>query len=373
MSNPFSDLSTAISLLPAWYRANARALPWRADTEPYHVWLSEIMLQQTRVEAVIGYYNRFLAALPTVRELAAVNEEALLKLWEGLGYYSRARNLKKAAEVIVNELGGAFPATYEEILSLPGVGPYTAGAIASICFEQPAPAVDGNVLRVFARLTRFGESIDTDAAKKQVREALLPFYTPGQCGALTQGLMELGATVCIPNGAPKCGLCPVSAYCAAYQQGDQDRFPVRGEKKRRKTVHKTVLLLRCGDRYAIKKRPARGLLAGLWEFPNADLPAGEVPTPETAAALASDWGARPLRLIARSAYTHIFTHVEWHMQAFFMECGDQPGCFTWATAEELARDYALPSAFRPFAALLQYGDEGPEGSPSGCSGNASDS
>ncbi len=373
MSNPFSDLSTAISLLPAWYRANARALPWRADTEPYHVWLSEIMLQQTRVEAVIGYYHRFLSALPTVRDLAAVDEETLLKLWEGLGYYSRARNLKKAAGVIVNERGGAFPETYEEILSLPGVGPYTAGAIASICFEQPAPAVDGNVLRVYARLTRYGENIDTDAAKKQVREALLPFYTPGQCGVLTQSLMELGATVCIPNGAPKCGVCPVRDCCAADQQGDPDRFPVRGEKKQRKVVNKTVLLLRCGGRYAIKKRPAKGLLAGLWEFPNADLPVGEEFSPESAAALASEWGAKPLKLIARSAYTHIFTHVEWRMQAFFIECGEMPDAFTWATAEALARDYALPSAFRPFAELLQYGAAGLEGSPSGCSGNASDS
>ncbi len=346
------NLTSALAPLPAWYRANARVLPWRADTEPYRVWLSEIMLQQTRVEAVTAYYTRFLAALPTVYDLAAADDETLMKLWEGLGYYSRARNLKKAAVMIVNELGGTFPDTYEGILALPGVGLYTAGAIASICFGLPVPAVDGNVLRVYARLTEYPESIDTDAAKKTVRDSLLPLYESGDPGTLTQSLMELGATVCIPNGAPKCGVCPVKDACAANRNGTWQQYPVRSEKKQRKTVYKTVLLLKCGDRYAIKKRPARGLLAGLWEFPNADAPEETSLTPDTAAALAAESGAKPLRLTLQSEYTHIFTHVEWHMRAFLFECGNTPDGFTWATAEELKHTYALPSAFSPFFALL---------------------
>ena len=351
--NPSSQkLTSALSPLPAWYRANARVLPWRADTEPYRVWLSEIMLQQTRVEAVRGYYTRFLAALPTVYDLAAADDETLMKLWQGLGYYSRARSLKKAAGVIVNEMDGKFPDTYDGILALPGVGPYTAGAIASICFGLPVPAVDGNVLRVYARLTGYPESIDPDAAKKTVRAALLPVYESADPGTLTQSLMELGATVCIPNGAPKCGVCPVRDACAANKNGTWRHYPVRSEKKQRKTVYKTVLLLKRGDRYAVTKRPAKGLLAGLWEFPNADADSAENITPDTAAALAAESGAKPLRLTLQSEYTHIFTHVEWHMRAFLFECGDTPDGFTWATAEELARAYALPSAFAPFFALL---------------------
>ena len=338
--------------LLAWYDRCARSMPWRGIRDPYRTWVSESMLQQTRVETVIPYYRRFLERFPTLASLAAADEQEVLKLWEGLGYYSRARNLKKAARKIVNELGGAFPHTYEGILALPGVGPYTAGAIGSICFGLPTPAVDGNVLRVFSRLTEYGESIDTDAAKKEVRSALLPFYEAGNAGVLTQSLMELGATVCIPGGTPKCGVCPVKAHCAANARGTWRQYPVRSEKKQRKILYKTVLLLKCGARYAVKKRPAKGLLAGLWEFPNADADSAESITPDTAAALAAGFGTKPLRLTLTSAYTHIFTHVEWHMRAFLFECGEMPGCFTWATAEELESTYALPSAFAPFFCLL---------------------
>ena len=209
------------------------------------------------------------------------------------------------------------------------------------------------MLRVYARLTEFPESVDTDAAKKAVRAALLPVYESGAPGTLTQSLMELGATVCIPNGAPKCSLCPVKDACAAYRNGTWRQYPVRSEKKQRKTVYKTVLLLKCGDRYAVKKRPAKGLLAGLWEFPNADAANEAAITPDTAAALAAGFGAKPLRLTLTTAYTHIFTHVEWHMRAFLFECGDTPSCFAWATAEELRRDYALPSAFGPFFEFIR--------------------
>ncbi len=344
-----TDLQFISALLPPWYEGNARPLPWRADREPYHVWLSEIMLQQTRAETVIPYYRRFLAALPSVADLAEAPEDRLLKLWEGLGYYSRARNLQKAARRITAAHGGIFPRTYEEILSLPGIGPYTAGAIGSICFGLQTPAVDGNVLRVLSRLTAFPDSVDTDAAKKRIAALLRPLYTPENSCVLTQSLMELGACVCLPNGAPKCEVCPLAAQCRANQLQRQKDFPVRGEKKGRKVVHKTVLLLRCGDCYAICRRPEKGLLAGLWEFPNRDAgTASDAADVKNAAAFARTLAVRPLRLRLQTAYTHVFTHVEWHMNCFFFDCGETSPSLAWVTREELEAGYALPSAFRPF-------------------------
>ena len=227
------DLTPLKTELLPWFAANKRPLPWREDKEPYHVWLSEIMLQQTRVEAVIGYYRRFLDALPTVRALADAPDDELMKLWEGLGYYSRARNLKKAARLIMDEYGGRFPETLASISALPGIGPYTAGAIASICFGLPCPAVDGNVMRVYARFIEYPAPIDTQDAKKQITEALTPLYENADCGALTQSLMELGACVCIPNGAPKCGLCPVKDSCAARRNESWDVYPIRTPKRGR--------------------------------------------------------------------------------------------------------------------------------------------
>ena len=345
-----SGLSALPGLLLPWYEENRRDLPWRRDRDPYHVWLSEIMLQQTRVEAVVDYYHRFLRALPTVEALADADEETLLKLWEGLGYYNRARNLQKAARVVMKEYGGAFPQTLDAIRALPGVGPYTAGAIGSICFDLPAPAVDGNVLRVFARFTGYEKPVNTDEAKKEVTEALRPLYIPGRAGALTQSLMELGATVCVPNGAPNCERCPVKDACFANKTGDWRKYPVKTEKKARRAVDLTVLLLRCGGRFALAKRPARGLLAGLWEFPNAPLkdPADAL---NEAAALAAALGAKPAELLRQTAYTHVFTHVEWRVHAFYFACAAAPEAFTWATAEELESVYAIPSAFRPVAEM----------------------
>ncbi len=344
------SLAPIAALLPPWYQKNARPLPWRASPAPYRVWLSEIMLQQTRVEAVLGYYGRFLAALPTVEALAAADDELLMKLWEGLGYYSRARNLKKTAQIVANDFGGAFPDTYEGLLALPGIGPYTAGAIASICFDRPTPAVDGNVLRVFARYTEYPEAVDTEAAKKDAADALRPLYTPGLCGTLTQGLMELGACVCTPNGAPKCDLCPLAAHCAAHANGTWERYPVRTEKKARKTAELTAVLLRCGDRYALRKRPGTGLLAGLWEFPNTPL-ARTKNAADEAAAFAALLGAKPTGLLREISYTHVFTHVEWRVHGFYFTCAETPASLTWATAEELKSVYALPSAFRPLAEM----------------------
>jgi len=321
-----------------WYRENARKLPWRSDPAPYHVWLSEIMLQQTRVAAVLGYYDRFLRECPTVAGLAALPEERLLKLWEGLGYYNRARNLQKAARQIVDDFGGVFPSTYEEIRSLCGVGDYTAGAIASIAFNLPVPAVDGNVLRVVARITGDEGDIADPATKKKVTAALeqiLPVKSPGE---FNQALMELGATVCLPNGAPLCGRCPAKDFCAALLQDRVGELPVKAAKKPRKREERTVWLIFHGGKVALRRRPEKGLLAGLWEFPNE---LSGTPGPER-------WGIEPLSDEFGCNAKHIFTHVEWHMTARVVQAADDtlPAGWVWCTPGELERVYALPSAFK---------------------------
>lgn len=334
--------------LIAWYPKHARDLPWRKDREPYHVWLSEIMLQQTRVEAVKGYYQRFLDALPEIGDLAAVEEDRLLKLWEGLGYYNRAKNLKKAAIVIMQERKGKFPDTYEEIRELPGIGEYTAGAIGSICFELPTPAVDGNVLRVYTRVMEDPSNIDKSATRKMIRKQLAVIYPKGNCGRFTQSLMELGATICLPNGVPKCNECPLATICLAGKHGTWQKYPVREEKKRRRQEEKTVFLLQCKDKIAVRKRTERGLLSGMWEFPNVE----GILVEQQAADMAGKWQTAPEQLKMSCQYTHIFSHVEWRMTAYYLTCQCMCGQFQWVTLEELKREVALPSAFRPFADVL---------------------
>ena len=268
MHEHVSPLSNLILPLLEWFRDHHRILPWRSDPTPYHVWVSEIMLQQTRVAAVLGYYRRFMEALPTVSDLAQVDEDQLLKLWQGLGYYNRARNLQKAARQVMEQFGGQFPSSYADLLSLAGVGDYTAGAIASIAFGLPEPAVDGNVLRVVTRVTGDPSDISQAATKKAVRAALaevMPLDAPGD---FNQALMELGALVCLPNGAPDCAHCPARGFCAAHLEGKTDVIPVKGAKKPRKMEERTVYLLFHGGQVALRRRPAKGLLAGLWEFPN---------------------------------------------------------------------------------------------------------
>ena len=330
------------ALLP-WYRANARDLPWRRDTEPYHVWLSEIMLQQTRVEAVRDYYLRFLEALPTLKALAETDEERLLKLWEGLGYYSRARNLQKAARYIVRKRDGEFPQRYEEILALPGVGPYTAGAVASICFELPKAAVDGNVLRVLSRMTEDAAPIDLPQTKQNMAERLERVYPAGACGVFTQALMELGATVCTPR-SPKCAACPAAGFCLAREHGTAEKLPVRLPKREKRVEQRTVYLFRCGEKLALERREARGLLSGLWQLPNED---GAL---DAAGALrhAANMGVRPVELSREVHRTHVFTHVRWEMVGYHIQCAEAAPGFTWAAEEELREKYALPTAFRIF-------------------------
>ena len=328
-------------LLLPWYRENHRELPWRQDTQPYHVWLSEVMLQQTRVEAVKGYYARFLKALPTVESLANAPEELCHKLWEGLGYYTRVRNLQKAAKVIVKEHGGRFPETYEELKALPGVGEYTAGAIGSICFGLPTPAVDGNVLRVIARLT--AEERPIQKVKKEVTMALAAVYPKDACGDLTQALMELGATVCLPNGKPRCESCPLSSLCRGRELGPE-KYPVREDKKPRRQENRTVLIFTCGEAAALEKRKDTGLLAGLWQFPNVQ---GFL-TVQEALTLAEAWGLQPLSPVKSVEKEHIFTHVHWKLRGIYISCGAMPHRFTWGSPEDLRSVYALPTAFRQF-------------------------
>lgn len=330
-----------------WYAAGHRDLPWRRDREPYHVWLSEVMLQQTRVEAVKGYYRRFLAELPDIPALAACPPDRLAKLWEGLGYYSRMRNLQKAAQVIVSAHGGVFPREYDAIRALPGVGDYTAGAIASICFGLPEPAVDGNVLRVLSRVTDDAAPVTDAAVKREYAARLREIYPAGRCGDFTQSLMELGATVCGPNSQPQCALCPLASLCLARANGTALLRPVKAPKKEKRTEEKTVFILRCGTRIAVRRRPEQGLLAGLWELPNVD---GKC-SAQQALAQAERWGTHPRELCRSSEKTHIFTHIRWELRGFYIECAEAAPLFTWIDPARFRQDIALPTAFRIFEAF----------------------
>ena len=330
------------ALLP-WYRENKRDLPWRKDRNPYHIWLSEIMLQQTRVEAVKGYYARFLSALPTIEALAACDDDALHKLWEGLGYYSRVRNLKKAAQVIMTDHAGQFPTQYADILALPGIGEYTAGAICSIAFDQPRAAVDGNVLRVVSRILDDATPIDQPAFKAAVRAALEEVY-PVQAGDFTQALMELGATVCGPNRQPDCAVCPCKDFCLGYQHNTAEQLPVKSPKKQRKAEDMTVFILSCDGKYAIQKRPDTGLLADLWQFPNVP---GHLEA-QDALTVIEQWSLHPRALHRQVLRKHIFTHIQWQMLGYYLEVAEPAGDFVWMTGSEINATAALPTAFRQF-------------------------
>ena len=327
------------ALLP-WYGENKRDLPWRQSKTPYHIWLSEIMLQQTRVEAVKGYYARFLEKLPTISALAEADEALLLKLWEGLGYYSRVRNLKKAAQVIQEKYHGVFPAEYHQVLALPGIGEYTAGAVCSIAFGKKTAAVDGNVLRVCSRLLADDTPIDQPAFKKKVRLALEAIY-PEEAGDFTQALMELGATICGPNRAPDCENCPCKGFCRGYAAGVAAGLPVKQAKKARRVEEKTVLILRCGEEFALCKRPEKGLLAGMWQFPET---AGFLELSQAVEAA----GLPVTNVFRQTEKNHIFTHIEWKMRGFYMEVAEKGEQYVWFSADQIRETAALPTAFRQF-------------------------
>ena len=328
-----------------WFRENARDLPWRRTEDPYRIWVSEIMLQQTRVAAVLGYYARFLTAFPSVEALANAPEDRLMKLWEGLGYYSRARNLQKAAKAVA-EMGG-FPDTYEGLLKLPGVGDYTASAIASAAFARREAAVDGNVLRVVTRITDCHDDILDPKTKRAIREQVRSVMPTAEADIriFCQATMELGATVCAPNGPPKCDVCPVRDFCLGRIRGTAESLPVKKPKKARKVEEKTVFLLLQEDRVALCRRPDTGLLAGLWEFPNVEGALDE----EAAPGLVSAWGLEPKQWKNKLTAKHIFTHVEWHMTGYVAEVsGVGPDDWQWTGPEEWA-DRAVPSAFARYS------------------------
>ncbi len=339
-----------------WYEKEARDLPWRREPSPYGIWVSEMMLQQTRVETVIPYYNRFMAAFPDVFALAQGEEEQLLKLWQGLGYYTRARNLKKGAEMVVKNYQGKLPEDKELLMKIPGVGPYVSSAIASMAFQKPVASMDGNLYRVLARLYLWEEEINGVRSKRaltQLAENLLHRERPGD---FNQAMMDLGATFCIPNGDPLCNRCPVRQHCKAYSEEKTDSIPVKTGKKPRKVLDKTVFLVRYQNYVVLRKRPDKGLLAGLWELPNVD---GHLSWEQAQSFLQGGgimWGD----FHERGASKHVFSHLEWRMKGYEMVLnnrmlfsGTEPYVhWQWVTLEALHQQHSIPSAFRDYIKLL---------------------
>lgn len=364
--NAGERLREAARRLLDWYPAVARDLPWRAaPREPYAVWVSEIMLQQTRIEAVLEPYARFMERYPTLPDLAAAPEEEVLKLWEGLGYYSRARNLRKAAIVCAGQYGGRLPQSFVQLKNLPGLGEYTAGAIASIAFGEAVPAVDGNVLRVLARLLKDARDVLEPAVRKEMtarlRETLAGLaesrYTAEKTtspGLFNEALMELGETLCLPNGQPLCGKCPLQDLCLAHAAGCEATLPTRRGHKTRRVEERTVLLLCAGDTVALRRRPEEGLLAGMYEFPSLE---GFCRAEELPEKLECEYGIAPrgvLRTEALPEAKHLFTHIEWRMRGFriWLEAPADSGLL-WVSARELESRCAVPSAFAVYRNILK--------------------
>ena len=348
------DLVKIVQPLVDWYRENKRDLPWRHNPDAYRVWISEIMLQQTRVEAVKGYYDRFLKALPTVKDLAEAEEDKLLKLWEGLGYYNRVRNMQKAAQQIMVDHEGIFPDTYEEILQLKGIGNYTAGAISAFAYGIPKPAVDGNVLRVISRITGSYEDIMKQSVRKKIENTLEQVIPSDAASDFNQGLIELGAIVCVPNGEPKCEECPVKEYCIACKENLTTEIPVKKKAKARKIEERTILIFKDGKRIAIRKRPAKGLLAGLYEFPAMDKKASL----EEVREWLKKQGVEAVRIEKLPESKHIFTHKEWHMTGYQvlvdeLEPMGQDESLLFVETQEIEGNYPIPSAFAAYSAYLK--------------------
>ncbi len=339
-----NTLSTELfDVLLGWYSQSKRTLPWRGAPSPYEVWVSEIMLQQTRVETVKPYFSRWMKAFPTVQDLAASEEETVLKLWEGLGYYSRARNLHKAAKIVTETYGGNLPCDKVLLQKLPGIGAYTAGAILSIAFGVCEPAVDGNVLRVVSRLTADPFDISKDETKASVADMLRPFMPASRTSDFTQALFEIGALVCLPDRDYRCNLCPLTAFCAAFNRSEQDIYPVKPVKAPKKTETLTVFVLRFNGKYALRKRGDKGLLAGLYELPGVS---GTLSEKEVAALY-------PGKITPLPPAKHVFTHIVWEMTGYFVELDrDSPQDVFFATPEEIETVYSLPSAFKAYRKFI---------------------
>ncbi|MBR3811017.1 MAG: A/G-specific adenine glycosylase [Agathobacter sp.] len=355
------NLRQLVEPLQRWFGENARALPWRETPTAYYVWISEIMLQQTRVEAVKPYFDRFIRELPTIETLAECPEDKLLKLWEGLGYYNRVRNLQVAANQILQEYGGKIPDEYEELLKLKGIGHYTAGAIASIAYGKSVPAVDGNVLRVISRVTADDNDITKQSVKTQMEEKLRELMEVEKerliPSIFNQALMELGATVCLPNGTPHCIRCPWKELCEARKQERIGELPVKKKTKKRRVEEKTVFIIKDGEKIALHKRPKRGLLAGLYELPNTEGYLSEEEIIEYILGL----GYAPIRIQPICEAKHIFSHVEWHMKGYvvFLQAREFASCdlskdaeWIFVDVEETKENYAIPSAFAKYAEYL---------------------
>jgi len=365
------DLKQLVEPLQSWFKENARVLPWRENPKAYYVWISEIMLQQTRVEAVKPYFDRFIRELPDVKSLAECPEDKLLKLWEGLGYYNRVRNLKIAANQIMDKYDGEIPSEYDELLELKGIGHYTAGAIASIAYGKAVPAVDGNVLRVISRVTSDDSDIMKQSVRTNMEEQLFQLMNGVQNDALNepeqkvevipsvfnQALMELGATVCVPNGVPKCERCPWNEFCEARKQGRIEEIPVKSKAKARRVEEKTVLIIKEGNRIALHKRANKGLLAGMYELPNIE---GKLAEKDVLSYI-EKMGYTVIRIQPACEAKHIFSHVEWHMKGYVVflqdlgyEKTEKQNKEKWhfVEVEETKENYAIPSAFVKYTEYL---------------------
>ena len=362
------DYALIVEPLIEWFEKEKRILPWRSrsveegNPPAYYVWISEIMLQQTRVEAVKEYFKRFIMELPDVKALAEVEEDKLLKLWEGLGYYNRARNLQKAAKIIMTEYNGELPADYEALLSLPGIGSYTAGAIASQAYGLSEPAVDGNVLRVTKRLSGSYDDITKASVKKELEKNLKEIMPKAadegeynRPGAFNQALMELGAIVCIPNGKPFCDRCPLKEDCIACQKDIVMELPVKPSKKARKLEDKTVLIIEYQGKFAIHQRDEKGLLAKLWELPNVE---GKLSVEEMGRLL-EDNGILEYEMGLLGEAKHIFSHIEWHMRGYLVRLeepetdqGSAEGLL-YVEREAMEQTYSIPAAFGAYVEYLK--------------------
>ncbi len=340
-----------IQNLLLWYQQNKRDLPWRANTEPYRVWISEIMAQQTRISAVIPYFNRFVQRVPDIKSLANLPQDELMKLWEGLGYYSRARNLQAAAKTVVEKYDGVFPSDYNDILSLPGIGEYTASAIGSISFGIPTPVVDGNVLRVFCRYLNDFSDIASPKTKKNIYsflQTVIPQHCPGD---FNQAIMELGALVCVPNSVPDCDVCPIKNGCQAKKNNNWDVLPVKSAKSPRKEEDYTVVLICCEDRILLKKRKSTGLLADLYQYVLLD---GDLSKEQLLPFLKDkNISAQDIKPIGKTK--HIFTHKQWNMSGYLVTTDDFDGFdgYTFVNLSELTKQYPLPSAFKLYTDFIK--------------------
>lgn len=340
------SLKEIISPLLAWYDCNARILPWREEPTPYRVWISEVMLQQTRVEACKPYFDRFIREIPNISALAEADEQSLLKLWEGLGYYNRVRNLQKAAQIVVEQFNGTLPSSYESLRKLPGLGEYSAGSIGSIAFGLQVPAVDGNVLRVITRLTADKRSITLPAVKKDLTQKVRDLLPIPRIGDFNQSLMELGAIICLPNGLPLCQDCPLQALCEGYALGCVPELPVKASKTPRRVEEKTIFVLVHDEEIALQKRPLSGLLANMWEFPNTE---GLLDF-DSAGKQLEEWGFDVQSMISLGNAKHIFTHIVWQMTGYLATVRDIPNenKLTWEDKKIIQDSYPLPSAYKAY-------------------------